>query len=180
METKDLFPSKIKVGKHYNCNTSFFICWFQISVKWHLGNMHENVNSCFQGLQQLFLRKHLKLLRYFQFYWKNDRESYPGDSDNSQSKAKCSKETASERKLGTVPTPHSTKYYEDRSWISYCLLDLSSLMNTFQKLVCNEVLAKWYQNSSLIHIECTKCKKKVYLQTPANCGGNGKPKMCQT
>lgn len=28
----------------------------------------------------------------------------------------------------------------------------------------------------LIHIECTKCKKKIYLQTSANCGGKWKAK----
>lgn len=55
-------------------------------------------------------------------------------------------------------------------------------MNTFQelhkckggKIVYNDEQAKRYGNSSLIHIQYTKCKKKVYLQTSANCGGNWK------
>ena len=111
----------------------------------------------------------------------NDPESGLADSDNSQSKAECSKETASERKMVTV-TP--TKYHEEESSISNRLVELSSLMSTFQelhnckrgKLVYNDEQAKRYGNSSLIHIECTKCKKKVYLQTSPNSGGQWRAK----
>ena len=114
----------------------------------------------------------------------NDPESDPGDSLSSQSEEECFKETASERKLGTVKRTRTTEYYEDQSSISYRLVELSSLMNSFQelhnckkgKLVFNDEQAKRYGNSSLIHIECTKCKKKVYLQTSANCGGKWKAK----
>ena len=44
------------------------------------------------------------------------------------------------------------------------------------KLVYNDEQAKRYGNinSSLINTECTKCKKKVHLQTSANPGGNWK------
>lgn len=74
------------------------------------------------------------------------------------------------------------EYYEEpESSISYRLVEL---MNTFQelhnckkgKLVFNDEQAKWYGNASLTHIECTKCKKKVHLQTSANCGGKWQAK----
>jgi len=74
---------------------------------------------------------------------------------SSQSEAECSKETASERKLGSMTPTRTTEYYEDESSISYCLVELSSLMNTFQKLhnckkgklVYNDEQAKWYGNT---------------------------------
>ena len=43
-------------------------------------------------------------------------------------------------------------------------------------VVYNDEQAKRYGNSSLIHIDCTKCKKKVYLQTSGNCAGKWKAK----
>ena len=112
----------------------------------------------------------------------NKPESDPGVSDSSQSDAECLKETASERKLGTVTPTHTEEHYEDRTSISYHLVELSGLMTTFQelhkcnggKIVYNDEQAKEYGNGSLIHIQCTKCKKKVYLQTSANCDGNWK------
>ena len=39
----------------------------------------------------------------------NDHQSDPGDPDSSQSKSECSKETASERKLGTVTPTHTVE-----------------------------------------------------------------------
>ena len=63
----------------------------------------------------------------------SDHQSDPGDPANSQSESECSKETASEIKLGTVtPTRSVEEYYEEpESSNSYCLVELSSLMNTF-------------------------------------------------
>lgn len=86
----------------------------------------------------------------------NDPESDPGDSLSSQSEEECLKETASERKRGTVTRTRTTEYFEDQSSISYRLVELSSLMNSFQephnckkgKLVFNDEQAKRYGNSS--------------------------------
>lgn len=93
------------------------------------------------------------------------------------------KETASSQKLKTIASPNSSSsYYEDSSSITYRLVELSSLMGAFQqlhkckggRLVYNDEQAKRYGNSSLLHIECTKCKQKAYLQTSANSGGSWK------
>lgn len=50
----------------------------------------------------------------------NDQQSDPGDPDNSQSESECPKETASERKLGTVtPTRTVEEYYEYYEYYEY-------------------------------------------------------------
>ena len=46
---------------------------------------------------------------------RNKPESDPSASDSNQSDTECLKETASERKLGTVTPTHTKEYYEDRS-----------------------------------------------------------------
>lgn len=53
----------------------------------------------------------------------NDPESDPGDSLSSQSEEECLKETASERKRGTVTRTRTTEYFEDQSSISYRLVE---------------------------------------------------------
>ena len=111
-----------------------------------------------------------------------DGESELDESSFSGSELQDSVQTASERKLeNATPSSSSGVPYSDYgSAISYRLVELSSLMQTFEelhrcrggRLVYNDEQAKRYGNSSLINIECTKCKKKVHLQTSANPGGN--------
>ena len=80
------------------------------------------------------------------------------------------KTTASEQKLGSGSSTAS--HYEENAY-SYRFVELSSLMRTFEefhkckggKIVFNEDQAKRYGNSSLIYLECTKCKKRASLQT---------------
>ena len=36
------------------------------------------------------------------------------------------------------------------------------------KLTFIEDQARWYGNNSLLYVECSKCKKKVYLSTSGN------------
>ena len=49
---------------------------------------------------------------------------------------------------------------------------MNSFTNVGGKIVFQEDQAKRYGNSSLLHIECTKCKQKVYLQTSGNSSEN--------
>ena len=113
----------------------------------------------------------------------SDDERDHSESCSSDNNPQDSVQTASERKLeNATPSTSSVPYSDYGSAISYRLVELSSLMQTFEelhkcrggKLVYNDEQAKRYGNSSLIHIECTKCKKKVHLQTSANPGGNWK------
>ena len=85
--------------------------------------------------------------------------------------------TASEKKLKTRKKSPDEAYYTAPSDAkSYRLVELSSLMKSFQelhsckggKLILNEDQARTYGNSSLLSIDCSKCKKKVYLQTSGN------------
>jgi len=110
-------------------------------------------------------------------------ESDLSESRSSDSEFQDSVETASERKLAnSTPSTSSVPYSDYGSAVSYLLVELSSLMQTVEqfhkcrsgRLVYNDEQAKRYGNSSLINMECTKCKKKVHLQTSANSGGNWK------
>ena len=90
----------------------------------------------------------------------------PDQLDSSQSDEELVKETASTRKLETCASPNSCSYDGNFSSVTYRLVELRSLMQAFQqlhkckggRLVYNDEQAKRYGNSSLLHIECTKCK----------------------
>ena len=106
----------------------------------------------------------------------------PDQLDSSHSDEELVKETASTRKLETCASPNSSSYDGNFSSVTYRLVELTSLMEAFQqlhkckggRLVYNDEQAKRYGNSSLLHIECTKCKHKAYLQTSANSGDSWK------
>lgn len=114
----------------------------------------------------------------------NASRSDPDAPSSSNSEEEHSPVTASERKLeNSTPSTSVSSGYDGCGTMSYRLIELSSLMRSFSafhkckggKVVLNDEQAKRYGNSSLIHIECTKCKRKVYLQTSGNSGGNWKP-----
>ena len=78
------------------------------------------------------------------------------------------------RKLGKQPKNASD--VSDNSY-SYRLVELSSLLKAFQplhqcevggELTMSEDEALMYGNSSVIHIECSKCDTKLDIQTSGN------------